>query len=136
MGGAGGGRHSACCHRCAIVRFAANTNLSATITLLVRDSEVLWISLLMGNTEAGFYKVALAIVNLVTVPVTPLISTTYPEISKVAALRDWPRMRWMLRRMTTLSGGYSLLTGLGLAILGPWLVLWYGVMPGRPTRLC
>ena len=68
--------------------FAANTNLSATITLLVRDSEVLWISLLMGNTEAGFYKVALAIINLVTVPVTPLISTTYPEISKVAALRE------------------------------------------------
>ena len=117
--------------------FAFNTNLSATITLLVRDSEVLWISLLMGNTEAGFYKVALAIINLVTVPVTPLISTTYPEISKVAALQDWPRMRWMLRRMTALSGGYSLLTGVGLVILGSWLVLWYGpdAGPAYPALL-
>jgi O-antigen/teichoic acid export membrane protein len=110
--------------------FAANTNLSATINLLVRDSEVLWISLFMGNEQAGYYKVALAIINLVTVPITPLISTTYPEISKVAALKDWPRMRWMLRRMTALSGGYSLLTGLGLALLGPWLVTWYGADAG------
>jgi len=110
--------------------FAANTNLSATITLLVRDSEVLWISLFMGNAEAGYYKVALAIINLVTVPVTPLIATTYPEISKVAALRDWPRMRWMLRRMTALAGGYSLLTGVGLAVFGSWLVRWYGADAG------
>ena len=117
--------------------FAANTNLSATINLLVRDSEILWISLFMSPTEAGYYKVALAIINLVTVPVTPLISTTYPEISKVAALRDWPRMRWMLRRMTALSGGYSLLTGVVLAILGSWLVLWYGkdAGPAYPALL-
>ncbi len=117
--------------------FAANTNLSATINVLVRDSEVLWISLFMNNLDAGYYKVALAIINLVTVPVTPLISTTYPEISKVAALKDWPRMRWMLRRVTALSGGYSLLTGLGLALLGPWLVLWYGkdAGPAYPALL-
>lgn len=120
-----------------LARFAVSTNLSATVNLLVRDSELLWVSFFLSPTEAGFYKVALAIINLVLMPITPFISTTFPEISRSVATKAWVQLRMLLRRVTILAGGWTLAVGLGLALLGRWLILLYGAeyQPAYPAML-
>ncbi len=61
--------------------FAFSTNISSTIIMLVRDNEALWIAWFLSPVEVGYAKTALAIINLVQIPITPFISTTYPEIN-------------------------------------------------------
>ncbi len=60
------------------------------------------------------------------IPITPFISTTYPEINNAVIKKDWPLLRRLLKRVTLISGGWTLLTSLGLLVLGPWLLLFYG----------
>jgi O-antigen/teichoic acid export membrane protein len=62
-----------------MARFATSTNLSTTITLITRDSELLWLGLLTDPGQVGYYKVARALASAVSLPVEPMISTTYRE---------------------------------------------------------
>jgi O-antigen/teichoic acid export membrane protein len=120
-----------------LAHFGLNTNLSATVNLLARDSELLWVALLLSPVEVGYYKVALAIINLVLMPVTPLISATFPEINHAVALRKWQQLRHLLRRVTILSASWTLLSAIGLVLLGNYLILFYGreFLPAYPALL-
>ena len=119
--------------------FAFATNFSATLNLLVRDSEQLWVSYFLSPYEGGLYKVALAIINLVMVPITPFISTTYPELSKAVAQKAWPQLRRLLRRVTLIAGGFTVIVGLGLVLFGNLLITIYGkgpdFLPAYPALL-
>jgi O-antigen/teichoic acid export membrane protein len=108
-----------------MVRFAVTSNLGATINLVVRDSELLWVAYFFTNQEVGYYKVALAIINLVTMPIDPFISTTYPEINRGIVERRWQQVRALMRRVTIISGGWTAATALGLLLFGGWLVRLY-----------
>jgi len=128
---AGGG------HRCAatcrpakpMIQFAVNSNFSGTITILARDSEVLWASYFFDTTVAGYFKVALAVINLVVMPITPFISTSFPEIARHIVKREWSRLKQLLTRITVISGAWTGLVAAGLLLLGrqllfsPWTLL-------------
>lgn len=109
-----------------MIRFALNSNFSGTVTILARDSEVLWVSYFFDTTVAGYFKVALAVINLVVMPITPFISTTFPEITKHVARREWARLKRLLARVTTISGAWTVMVAAGLLLLGrqvlfsPW----------------
>jgi O-antigen/teichoic acid export membrane protein len=119
--------------------FALSSNLSATLNLVVRDTELLWIAYFLSPYESGLYKVALAIINLVMVPITPFISTTYPELSRCIAEKSWGALRRLLRRVTLIAGGFTAAVGLGLALFGNLLLWLYGkgpaFMPAFPAML-
>ena len=118
--------------------FAVSTNLSGTVTTLVRDNEEVWISLLISPLATGYYKAAKALVNLVMTPITPFIGATYPELTRAVAEKAWARLRSLLRRLTFLSGAWTLAAGLGLLVLGRWLVTaFYGAdfAPAYPAML-
>jgi len=106
--------------------FAISTNISSTIIMLVRDNEALWIAWFLSPVEVGYAKTALAIINLVQVPITPFISTTYPEINQAVVQKNWTLLRRLLKRVTLISGGWTGITSLGLLFFGPWLLLFYG----------
>ncbi len=106
--------------------FALSSNISSTIIMLVRDNEALWIAWFLSPVEVGYAKTALAIINLVQVPITPFIATTYPEINQAVIQKDWKLLRRLLKRVTLISGGWTGLTALGLALFGRWLLLFYG----------
>ncbi|NPV55647.1 MAG: oligosaccharide flippase family protein [Anaerolineae bacterium] len=120
-----------------LVSFAMSTNMSATINLLVRDSELLWVAFFLSPLEAGYYKVALAIINLTVLPITPFISTTYPEISRTVAEKRWSALRNLLKRVTALSAGWIALVTVGLALFGKWLIGLYGweYLPAYPAMM-
>ncbi len=106
--------------------FAFSTNISSTIIMLVRDNEALWIAWFLSPVEVGYAKTALAIINLVQIPITPFISTTYPEINAAVTRKDWLLLRRLLKRVTLISGGWTGITAVGLAIFGRWLLGFYG----------
>ena len=106
--------------------FAFSTNISSTIIMLVRDNEALWIAWFLSPVEVGYAKTALAIINLVQIPITPFISTTYPEINAAVTQKDWPLLRQLLKRVTLISGGWTGISAIGLVLFGRWLLGFYG----------
>jgi O-antigen/teichoic acid export membrane protein len=105
-----------------LARFAISTNLSATINLVNKDSELLWVSALRNPTEAGYYKLALALANVALLPVSPLPQATYPELSREVARRNWGNVRYILRQGTRLAFLYTALAALFLALFGRPLI--------------
>lgn len=101
-----------------LVHFAVSTNISATLSLINKDSELLWVSLLRNPVETGYYKLALSLVNLVQLPVSPLPQATYPELSREVARQNWGNVRYVLRQGSILAGGYTLAASLGLFLFG------------------
>lgn len=121
-----------------LARFAFNTNLAASLSLVTKDSELLWVSWLRSPLEAGYYRLALSLTNLIQMPLSPLPQTTYPELARQAARGDWTEMRHLLRRGTLLAGGYALLAGVFLLVAGkPLISLLYGAdfLPAFPALM-
>lgn len=107
--------------------FAFSSNFSGTVNLFVRDSDILWINYLLSPTAGGYYKLAMAIINFMMMPVDPLIKTSFPEISRAIAEKAWDRVNKLLFRLTTISTGITLGFTLLLVLFGRWGVsLVYG----------
>jgi O-antigen/teichoic acid export membrane protein len=107
-----------------LAHFAVSTNISASISLITKDSELLWVSLFRGPVETGYYRLALTLSNLVQMPVSPLPQATYPELSRQAARGEWSAMRHLLRQGSWLAGGYTLAATIFLIIFGKPLIAW------------
>lgn len=105
-----------------ILHFAFTTNVSGTINMVIRDSEVLWVGFFLSTVEAGYYKFALGIMNLLVMPVAPLINTTFPEISRAVARREWKPLRSILRKTAALSLIWTAGCAAGLLLFGRWLL--------------
>lgn len=121
-----------------MTRFAVSTNISASVSLVTKDSELLWVSLFRNPIETGYYKLALTLTNLAQMPVSPLPQATYPELSRQAARREWKEMRSLMKRGSLLAGGYTLAATLFLVLLGkPLIGLLYTpqYLPAYPALL-
>jgi O-antigen/teichoic acid export membrane protein len=105
-----------------MLRFAVNSNFSGTVTILARDSELLWVSYFFNTTISGYFKVALAVINLMVMPITPFISTTFPEITRNIAKKQWDRVKLLLTRVTVISGAWTGAVAAGLLLLGRQLL--------------
>jgi O-antigen/teichoic acid export membrane protein len=105
-----------------LIGFGVSTNVSGTINMVVRDSELLWVGFLFNSQIAGYYKTAKAILNLVVMPINPFISTTYPEITRSIAKKQWGTLQILLRRVTLISGAWTTATAAGLAVAGNYLL--------------
>jgi O-antigen/teichoic acid export membrane protein len=105
-----------------MVRFALSTNFSGTITLVARDSEVLWTGYFFDTTVAGYFKVALAVINLMVMPITPFISTSFPEITRHVAKKQWAQLKQLLTRVTVISATWTGAVAAGLLLLGRQLL--------------
>ena len=106
----------------ALLKFAFSTNISATINLVNKDSEELWVLLLRNPTEAGWYKQAIALANLVLIPISPLPQATYPELAREVARKAWDNVRYVLRQGSRLAALYSGVAALVLVVFGRWLI--------------
>jgi O-antigen/teichoic acid export membrane protein len=121
-----------------LLHFGLSTNLSASINLINKNAEILWVTFFRSPLEAGYYKLALALVNLVQMPVAPLPQATYPELTREVSRKNWINVRYILRQGTLMAGGYTLVAVLGLAIFGLPLIRWiYGVefLPAFPALM-
>ena len=110
-----------------LARFAVSTNLQVTVNLVVRDSEILLISFLRTPAEAGYFKIALGLINLVMMPIDPMIAPTYAEISRAISEKMYAQTRRLLKRVSLIAGVWTIGTGVVLALFGFWIIpLMYG----------
>ena len=103
-----------------LLTFAFSTNLSGTVSLIAKDSEVLWVSAFLGTQLAGYYKTALALTGLIQLPVSPLPQTTFPELAREIAKKNWENVRTVLRQGSRLAAFYSIPVSLVLILFGRW----------------
>jgi len=120
-----------------LARFGISTNLSATVNMLVRDSEVLWVNLFLSPTAGGYYKVAIAIASFIPIPITPFISTTFPEISRCTAARAWKQLRGLLQKVSMISAALTAIVAVVVIFFGKYLILFYGAefLPSYPALM-
>lgn len=109
--------------RRSLLTFAFSTNLSATVSLVAKDSEDLWVNAFLGNVVGGIYNLARQLIGFLQIPVSPLPATTYPELSRAVAQDNWKAVRKILRRGSQLAALYSLPVTLGLILFGQQAIL-------------
>lgn len=103
-------------------RFAVSTNISASLSLINKDSELLWVSFFRNPVETGYYKLALSLANIVQLPISPLPQATYPELSRQAARQNWSNVRTVLRQGSVLAASYTVPMVIVLALIGRPLI--------------
>lgn len=121
-----------------LAHFAISTNISATLNLVNKDGDLLWVSLLRNPVEAGYYRLAMSLVNVVQMPVSPLPQVTYPELSREVAGENWRNLRYILRQGSLIAGSYTLVASVFLLVLGrPLIARFYGLeyLPAYPALL-
>lgn len=102
--------------------FAFSTNLSGTVKMLSTESESLWVGYFLDPAAVGLYKIALAIVTPLMMPITPFISTTFPEITRSIVAKKWSQLKQLLRRVTLISAVWTVAVFLGMALFGRWVI--------------
>ena len=118
--------------------FMVNTNLNGTVNLFTRDNIPLYLAALLSTTQVGYFKLAQGLVNLILLPLDPLIWPTYAEISHTVAQKQWDATRQLLRRVSLITA--TVVAGVGgfLALTG-WFLLpfLYGAeaLPAYPALL-
>jgi O-antigen/teichoic acid export membrane protein len=105
-----------------LAKFAISTNLSGSLSLINKNSDILFISFFRTPVETGYFKQALGLVNLVQLPVSPLPQATYPELSREVARKNWKNVHYVLRQGSFLAGGFTLAAALLLAIFGRQII--------------
>ncbi len=121
-----------------IGHFMVSTNLNGTVNLFVRDNIPLYISYLLSPTEAGYFKFALTLINLIKLPIEPFIWPTYAEITRTIAQKQWGATKKLLKQVSSIAGAWTALTGGGVILLGWWLIpLVFGAkwLPSYPAAV-
>lgn len=109
-----------------MAQFTISTNLSGTVKMLVSGSEPLLIGLLLNAQAVALYKIATSIVDPLMIPISQFINTTFPEMTKAIAARKWKELRQLLRRVTFISGTWTVLFSLVMLFFGPWILSVWG----------
>lgn len=121
-----------------IALYTLSTNLSGTVKMVASESEPLLLGYFLDQRAVGLYKLALSIVNPLMMPITPFISTTFPEMTRSIVAKSWDQLRKLLRRVTLISAGWTGLVWLVMLVLGRWLIqLFYGseFVPAYPVTM-
>jgi O-antigen/teichoic acid export membrane protein len=118
--------------------FMLNTNLIGTVNLFTRDNIPLYLAALLSTTQVGYFKLAQSLINLILLPLDPLIWPTYAEVSRTVAQKQWDLTRQLLRRVSLITASVVLAVGGFLALTGWFLLpLFYGeqALPAYPALL-
>lgn len=121
-----------------IAQYTLSTNFSGTVKMVASESEPLLIGFFLDQQAVGLYKLALSIVNPLMMPITPFISTTFPEMTRSIVSKTWAQLRRLLKRVTLISAGWTALVLLVMLVAGKWLIgLFYGseFVPAYPVTM-
>ena len=121
-----------------MAQYALSTNLSGTVKMVASESEPLWVGFFLDQQAVGLYKLALSIVNPLLMPITPFITTTFPEMTRSIVARLWSQLRRLLKRVTLISASWTMMVILVMLVFGRWLIrLFYGVefVPAYPATM-
>jgi O-antigen/teichoic acid export membrane protein len=110
-----------------MVHFLFSNNLAATASLIIKESDPLWLGYLRSPVEVAYFRIAFSLAKLVMLPIKSLTNTTYRELNQLFAQRAWAEIRRLLRRATLLAATWGTLAGGAILATSPLLIrLLYG----------
>lgn len=119
-----------------IAHFAVTTNINGTVNLFTRDNIPLYINYFVSDVALGYFRLATSLINLVMLPIEPFIWPTYAEITKTIAQKQWGATRRLLKQVSLIGGGWTLLAGVGLATLGWFFIPFAYKVEAAPVIVC
>ncbi|GJQ51877.1 MAG: hypothetical protein HKUEN02_07240 [Anaerolineaceae bacterium] len=119
-----------------IAHFAVTTNINGTVNLFTRDNIPLYINYFVSDVALGYFRLATSLINLVMLPIEPFIWPTYAEITKTIAQKQWDATRRLLKQVSLIGGGWTLLAGAGLATLGWFFIPFAYKVEAAPVIVC
>ena len=105
-----------------IIKFAISTNISGTLNIIIRDSEVLWVGYFLSPLYAGYFKFSIAVINAIILPISQLITVTYPQINKSIVAKQWNSLKKLLSRTSLIAFFWVIICSLGLVFFGEWVL--------------
>ena len=105
-----------------LMRFAVSTNINSTLSLVSRDSIILWLSYFSVPEQVGYFKLASALTNYIQIPMAPLPQATYPELARAVARKTWSEFINILKQGSQIAGAYSVMVAMGLLVLGKFFI--------------
>lgn len=119
-----------------IAHFAVTTNINGAVNLFTRDNIPLYINYFVSDVALGYFRLATSLINLVMLPIEPFIWPTYAEITKTIAQKQWDATRRLLKQVSLIGGGWTLLAGAGLATLGWFFIPFAYKVEAAPVIVC
>lgn len=119
-----------------VLVFVSSTNISATLSMIAKDGDVLWLGLFRSPTEAGLFRLAYSLAGLVFLPLGSLVQSIYPELARQAAQSQWEEFRRLVRRGTGLAATYIVPAAVSVGALSVPLIRYvYGgeFVPAAPA---
>lgn len=76
-----------------ILSFLLSTNVGATMSLIAKTSDPLWLGYYRTPNEVGYFKLAVSISGLVVMPINALSQAFYPTIISLVSRRDKVKLK-------------------------------------------
>ncbi len=99
-------------------KFLISTNLTGSVKVGFREFDILVVGKLLGFADVSLYKLAKKLCAALDRLTNPLFQSLYPELTKLWAKRDYKDFRFVVKRMTWIMGGLSVLTWIVFVIWG------------------
>ncbi len=93
-------------HPRAALHFALHTNVSSSLSLMMKEGDPLWLGYFRGTAEAGFFRLALSLTRASMMPVTLMVQAIYPEATRLAAGERWQEFRALLKKSSLFAAAY------------------------------
>ena len=119
-----------------LTKFALSTNIGATLSMIVRESDLLWIAYFRSPLEAGYYELATRLLKLPFAAGSPMSNAVYPELVRTTSSASPPEIRALLARITRLAALWVVPVVTVVALATPWIITtFYGTefSPAAPA---
>lgn len=101
-----------------VLKFLISTNLTGSVKVGFREFDILVVGKLLGFADVGLYKLAKKLCAALDRLTNPLFQSLYPELTKLWARKDYKDFRFVVKRMTYIMGGLSVMTWIIFIIWG------------------
>jgi len=107
--------------------FAFHTGITASLTALTKNIDVVVLGALRPVEEVGFYRIAHSAASLVAMPVAPVNTVLYPELNEAWSLDNAQRVRHLIRQYVLHAAVITAAIYAALFVCIDWLVrVFYG----------
>jgi len=103
--------------------FLISTNLTGSVKIGFREFDILVVGKLLGFADVGLYKLAKKLCAALDRLTNPLFQSLYPELTKLWAKKDFKDFRFVVKRMTYIMGGLSVISWIVFVIWGREIIL-------------
>lgn len=105
-----------------IAAFLININFNESITLVVKNIDVLILGYFRAPTEVGLYRLAKNFTEILSLLSNSVYTAIYPQFSRLWADRRKEEFKALIKRITIFMGGITLPLTVGLFLAIPWII--------------